>query len=118
MSDLQPFDPAEALERLDGDGELLREVVGLAHDEWLRQSEALESALRQANAPAVAVAAHSLKGAVSQLSSAGLAAGAAQVERAARSGDLTAAEASWRNTAPQIEVLIAAVREWAGGGNR
>ncbi len=109
------FDPAEALERLDGDDELLREVVGLVHDEWLHQSEALENALRQSNAPAVAVAAHSLKGAVSQLSSAGLAAGAAQVERAARSGDLNAAEASWRNTAPQIEGLIAAARAWAGG---
>ena len=109
------FDPAEALERLDGDDELLREVVGLVHEEWLSQSEALESGLRQSNAPAVAVAVHSLKGAVSQLSSAGLAAGAAQVERAARSGDLITAEASWRITAPQIEELIAAAREWAGG---
>jgi len=109
------FDPAEALERLDGDDELLREVVGLVHEEWLLQSAALESGLRQSNAPAVAAAAHSLKGAVSQLSSAGLAEGAAQVERAARSGDLIAAEASWRSTAPQIETLIAAAREWARG---
>ena len=107
------FDPTEALERLDGDEELLREVVELVHDEWLRQSVALESALKHADAPAVAAAAHSLKGAVGQLSSEGVAAGAAQVERAARSGDLTTAESSWRSAAPQIETLLAAARVWA-----
>ena len=107
------FNPAEALDRLAGDDELLREVVELVHEEWLRQSNALEDALQRSDAPAVAVAAHSLKGAVGQLASGDLAAGAAQVERAARAGDLAAAEASWRRAVPQIEGLIAAAREWA-----
>jgi len=109
----ETFDAAEALDRLAGDDELLREVVELVYEEWLRQSAALENALRQADAPAVAVAAHSLKGAVGQLSSGDLFACAAQVERAARSGDLATAETSWRSIAPQVEGLIDAARRWA-----
>ena len=108
-----PFDPAEALDRLDGDVELLRDVVGLVEEEWRRQSEAIESAFGRSDAAALSAAAHSLKGAVGQLLSAGQAAGAARVEHAARAGDLVTAEAAWRSAAPQIQSCLAAAGRWA-----
>jgi HPt (histidine-containing phosphotransfer) domain-containing protein len=110
------FDPKAALERLADDEELLREVVGLVDEEWRRQSAAIESALRQANGAALAAAAHTLRGVVGQLSSEGIAAGAAEVEHAARAGDLALAEAAWRSHAPEIESFVAAVGRWARGG--
>jgi two-component system sensor histidine kinase/response regulator len=112
----ESFDPAEALERLDGDEGLLREVVELVQDEWRRQSEAIESAIRRADIPALAAAAHSLKGVVGQLFSEGHSAGVARVERAARAGDLATAESSWRSTASKTESIIAAAGWWARGG--
>ena len=111
---LPSFDPREALERLAGDEELLVEVVELVHEEWLRQSAALETAFRQAAPAAVAAAAHALKGVLGQLFSESLSAGVAQVERAARAGDLPAAEAAWRSTVPEIAPQVAAARGWAG----
>jgi HPt (histidine-containing phosphotransfer) domain-containing protein len=112
----EPFDPAAALERLAGDLELLREVVGLVDEEWGSQSKAIESALQRGDAPAVAAAAHTLRGVVGQLSSEGFTRGAEEVEHAARAGDLAAAEASWRRHAPEIESFVAAVGEWAREG--
>jgi HPt (histidine-containing phosphotransfer) domain-containing protein len=113
----EPFDPAAALDRLADDLELLREVVGLVDEEWRRQSAAIESGLRQANAAAVAAAAHTLRGVIGQLSSEGLAAGAAEVEQAARAGDLAAAEAAWRSQAPRIASFVAGVERWAREGS-
>ena len=110
---LDPFNPREALDRLAGDEELLLDVVELVHEEWLRQSAATEAAIRQADLAAVAAAAHALKGVLGQLFSESLSAGVAQVERAARAGDLPAAEAAWRSTAPEIELRVEAARQWA-----
>lgn len=110
---LLSFDPREALDRLAGDEELLLEVVELVYEEWLRQSAALETAFRQSAPAAVAAAAHALKGVLGQLFSESLSAGVAQVERAARSRDLPAAEAAWRSTVPEIELRVAAARQWA-----
>ena len=113
---LEPFDPATALERLDGDEELLRDVVELVEDEWRRQSKAIESAIQRADVSAVAAAAHSLKGAVGQLFPAGHADGMARVEQAARAGDLVTAEASWRSATPRIQSFLAGAGRWARGG--
>ena len=116
MSEIAPlpaFDPREALDRLAGDGELLLDVVELVREEWLRQSAALDTALRQSAPAAVAAAAHALKGVLGQLFSESLAAGVAQVERAARAGDLPAAEAAWRSTVPEIGLRVEAARQWA-----
>jgi len=110
---LKPFDPAAALNRLDGDEELLREVVGLVEAEWLHQSEAIESAIRRSEIAAIAAAAHALKAAIGQLFSPGHAEGIAGVERAARAGDLVTAEAAWRVAELQIPAFLAAARRWA-----
>ncbi len=112
----EPFDPAAALERLADDEELLREVVGLVDEEWRRQSAAIESGLREANAAPVAAAAHTLRGVIAQLSSEGLAAGLAAVEHAARAGDLAAAAAAWRTQAPRTASFVAGVARWAREG--
>jgi len=114
MSGSEPYDPALALARLDGDEELLREVVELVHEEWLGKSEEIASALGRADVAALATAAHFLKGAVSQLFPDGAAAGLAQIETTARAGDLAAAAAVWQADAPKVESLLAAARLWAG----
>jgi hypothetical protein len=114
VSGVEPYDPGPALGRLDGDEELLREVIGLVHEEWLEKSEMIEDALLQADTAALATAAHFLKGAVGQLFSDGAAAGLVQVESSARAGDLAAAEDTWRSDVPKVESMLAAARSWAG----
>ncbi len=110
---LPAFDPREALDRLAGDEELLLEVVELVHEEWLHQSAALDAAFGQSAPATVAAAAHALKGVLGQLFSEGLSAAVARVERAARAGDLPAAEAAWRSTVPETALRVEAARQWA-----
>lgn len=114
MSGAALYDPGQALARLDGDEELLREVVELVHEEWLEKSADIESAFQRADAAALAAAAHYLKGAVAQLFPPGVAAGLAQIESAARACELDTAAAVWQSDAPKVEELLAAARLWAG----
>ena len=107
------FDPTEAIARLAGDEELLRDVAGVLAEEWPRHRDLLEQELAAGEAEAVAKTAHSLKGVVGQFSGAALTAGITQVERAARAGDLAAAAAVWRAGTPAIESFVAAVARWA-----
>jgi hypothetical protein len=110
----ETYDPGPALSRLDGDEELLREVVELVQEEWLGKSAEIEDALARSDGEALAAAAHFLKGAVAQLFPVGGAEGLAQLEGRARAGDLAGAAAVWRSDAPHVESLLAAARRWAG----
>ncbi|HZF09393.1 MAG TPA: Hpt domain-containing protein [Thermoanaerobaculia bacterium] len=114
------FDPTEAIARLAGDEELLRDVAGVLAEEWPRHCELLDQGFAAGDTPEVAAevarVAHSLKGVVGQFSGAALTAAITQVERAARAGDLAAAEAVWRAGIQAIESFVGAVARWAAAG--
>lgn len=64
----EAFNLAEALERVEGDLDLLKEMADLFLDEYPRMIVEIEHALTTSNAQALQNAAHTLKGAVSNFS--------------------------------------------------
>jgi HPt (histidine-containing phosphotransfer) domain-containing protein len=70
MSNHEPeaFNLTEALERVEGDMDLLKEMVDLFLEEYPRMIVEIEHALTTSNAQALQNAAHTLKGAVSNFS--------------------------------------------------
>ena len=84
------FDRTAALERALGETPLMREVLVLALEDLPDQGRALSRALERRETPVAVRAAHILKGTAGAAGAERLRREAAEVERAAREGDLTA----------------------------
>ena len=88
------FDLEDALSRLEGDRELLRDVAGMFLAESSRLVEAVRAAVSARDARSVQIAAHALKGSASTFSAGSLVAAAWALEQMGRKGDLGAADAA------------------------
>ena len=75
-----PFDRDEMLERLGGDNELLTDVLGVFLEECPRMMQEIEDALNAADAMLVRRSAHSIKGALLNISAGPAAEEAKQLE--------------------------------------
>jgi signal transduction histidine kinase/CheY-like chemotaxis protein len=106
ISDVPPsFDRAALSERMDADEEMLREVVELFLADCPRMLDDLRTARRAGTGGAVALAAHTLKGALLAISAAPAADIAARLERAARSQNHSATESESRDLEVALDVL-------------
>ncbi|MGI9648476.1 MAG: response regulator [Acidimicrobiia bacterium] len=85
----------EALQRVEGNLELLAEMVGLFVDEYPAVAEAIQTGLAEADLDKVATAAHQIKGNLATFAAGDGAAAAAELEAMARAGDLHGAEGAW-----------------------
>ena len=85
------FDRAGVLDRLDGDANLLDELLIAFLDNVPRQIAALEQAIMSGSASEVRLVAHTIKGASANLGALRLQAAADDLERAAETGDLNGA---------------------------
>jgi HPt (histidine-containing phosphotransfer) domain-containing protein len=83
------FDRDATLDRVDGNRELLQELIGLFFDEIPGLLSTIQETITQCDAKALERAAHTLKGAVGNFSAQGAYAAALRVEMIGRSGDLT-----------------------------
>jgi signal transduction histidine kinase/CheY-like chemotaxis protein len=96
-SDLSPavpsFDLSEALERVDGDRELLSELAGLFLDSCPTYLANIQQALQQGDAQALAFSAHALKGSIGNFIKIGPFETARALESLGRQGTLTGASA-------------------------
>src|ERR1700704_6347531 len=90
---LTPFfwNRAEALERLDGDEPLLRELCGIFLEESPQLLRKLRKAIEEGDAPSVMRAAHNLRGEVGYLGAAGASQAAQQLENMGAENRLAAA---------------------------
>ena len=82
------FQRQEVLERLDGDEDLLQELVAIFLEHAHQQVQRLREALGTGNAPDLVHQAHSLKGAATGLGAEALGMIAARLELAGKSGRL------------------------------
>lgn len=103
-SEAAVWDAASCLECLDNDTELLQTMIDLFIDESPARLSDLETALAADNLPALADAAHAIKGMVGHFFAARLVALAADLERNAR-------QANPVNFAEMIEAIKAAIDE-------
>lgn len=84
------FRRSEVLDRLEGDEDLLRELVDIFLSQSWMQIQELQAALAVGDAKTIWNQAHSLKGAAAGLGAEALSRRAAQLEKAGKEGDLTA----------------------------
>jgi PAS domain S-box-containing protein len=108
-------DRAELMERLDGDHELLADVIAIFLDDCPRRLTAIKAAVNQGNAARIEAAAHALKGAAGNLSAAGLFDAARNLERIGAEGRLGAAEPAWRRLATEAAHVMDALHRFEGG---
>jgi HPt (histidine-containing phosphotransfer) domain-containing protein len=115
MSGFQSIDIDMALERLGGDLDVLREIAALFLEESPKIMVALEQALCAGDAPALARAAHNLKGSVSTFCAQQAYDAARALEMASREENLSAASRDLVRLSSAIETLAPELSVLAGG---
>jgi len=105
---------AEALGRIGGDEELLRELCQIFLEESPKLLEKLRQAVTAGDADAVMRAAHSLKGESSYLGAGGTSQAARQLEEMGRSNDLSGAGDTVAVLEREVAGLHASLKELAG----
>jgi HPt (histidine-containing phosphotransfer) domain-containing protein len=116
-----PIDP-RALENLrdvlDGDPDLLNELIDLFLTDAPALMQDLHDAVVRQDAQSITQTAHSLKGSASNLGARGMAAVCANLERRGRAGLLGGAESACRTLAKEFEVVRDALylerHRWGG----
>jgi len=107
------LDRREALERVEGNLELLAEMVGLFVDEYPAATDAIQTGLAAGDLDAVAGAAHQIKGNLATFAAREAATAAAELESLARAGDVHDAAAAWErflDTFSRLEPELTALR--------
>lgn len=103
------FDRADIMERLMDDEELIRIAIDSFLEDIPQQITALQEFIKTGDAIGVELKAHTIKGASANLSAERLRKTAGQIEHAARTGDLAAAQAQLADLNVQFEALRVAV---------
>ncbi|MDH3602199.1 MAG: Hpt domain-containing protein, partial [Candidatus Tectomicrobia bacterium] len=109
------FDKTTTLHRVDGDRELLQEIVGLFGEECVQMMEAIHSAIRKQDALSLRQAAHTLKGEVSNFGAMAAVEAAMQLEMMGRDEKLADAEAVYTALEHALEHLLPALHAFAEG---
>ena len=107
----EQIDRVSLLERVEGDQELLTEIIHLFQQNAPSQMMTMRDALQSGDMAALERSAHSLKGAVSNLSARVAAAATLQLEKDARNKDAESAKASLLEVERTVKHLLPALAE-------
>ncbi len=97
-------------QRVDGDAGFLAETYEMFAEDYPALVGALEAALAQSDAPAAATSAHTLKGMISNFCAPRAHAAAADLEAAARTGDIGGASALLKDVCRELLALSSALQ--------
>jgi two-component system sensor histidine kinase/response regulator len=100
------FDPAAALQRVEGDRELLEEIARIFAEECPKMLAEIRGALAGSDAPLLERLAHTLKGSSSNLGALALPHSAAALEQMAHAGDFRGAGAQFKIVEKDVESLL------------
>ncbi|MCI0485999.1 MAG: PAS domain S-box protein [Blastocatellia bacterium] len=103
------FDRQEALSRVDGDMDLLLELMELFFEGCPSQLSTMREAIARSDGETIAEAAHSLKGAAGNLGANAAYEAAKKLEMMGREGNLHGAVEAWEELAAKIERLKAVI---------
>ena len=109
------IDRASLLDRVEGDQELLSEMVNLFVEDAPNLLAAMREALQKGDMPVLERSAHSLKGAASNLSAQPAAAAAFQLEKDAKQTNAEAAKASLLAVEKEMDRLLPALADICQG---
>jgi two-component system, sensor histidine kinase and response regulator len=104
------WDPAKALERVEGDEALLREIVKIFLDETPRLLTTLRQGVSEGKAELVEKVAHSLKGELSYFGLEELRQKALALEQMGRNRDLNRAAEVFDSLQEELSVLVTEIR--------
>ncbi|HXE80768.1 MAG TPA: response regulator, partial [Vicinamibacterales bacterium] len=105
------LDPAQALERVDGDRELLGEIIDLFFQDIDALVQDLQRAVSERNAEAIMRTAHRLKGSVATFAAKPATEAALRLETMGRSGDVSGVDAAFSALQAELARLQPALRE-------
>jgi CheY-like chemotaxis protein/HPt (histidine-containing phosphotransfer) domain-containing protein len=105
----QVIDKDSALDQLDGDEELLGQMVGLILEDCPRFMEDIRSAIARGDAEALQRISHTLKGAVGNVQAHAVYEAALRLEMIGRSADLSGAEEALNGLREEMERLLPAL---------
>ena len=111
----EQIDRAALLYRMEGDREMLAEMIQLFQEAAPNLLIAIRDALERGDMPLLERSAHSLKGAAGNLSARPAAAAAQRLEKAARENDLESIRASFGEVERSVEQLLPALAELCQG---
>jgi HPt (histidine-containing phosphotransfer) domain-containing protein len=100
-----PINRAEALERIGGDPDFLKELLGIYSEEFVLKVKELRAAVNGQNFQAIRELGHSLKGSSANLSLPGLQQAATDIEMAGREKDIQKATDSFAVLEKEFERL-------------
>jgi two-component system sensor histidine kinase/response regulator len=109
------LDRTAMLERVEGDHELLVEILNLFLEDAPRLLRAMHEALEQGNAKVLERSAHSMKGAAGNFSALVTAAAAANLEKSAGSGDTESSKAALAALEAAVNRLLPRLAEICQG---
>jgi len=107
------FDREEALERVDNDKELLREIIALFEEECPQLLDAIRRAIAEKDGDALQHSAHTLKGSVGNFAARAAFDAAFQLERMGKERRWEGAEQALAELEREIERLLPALKELA-----
>ncbi|MCD4825599.1 MAG: response regulator [Phycisphaerae bacterium] len=105
------FDEADAIERMDGDTEMLKELLELFQEHSESMITMIWEALAAHDCELLAKAAHTLKGAMGNVSAKAAQAAALQVETLAKAGDIVAAGEAAARLQQELARFLAFISE-------
>jgi CheY-like chemotaxis protein len=111
----EKIDRASLLQRVEGDQELLAEMIHLFQEDWPVLVSAMHSALESGDMAVLERSAHSLKGAAGNFSASVTALAALQLEKDARNKDAEAAKRSLLEVERAVQQLLPALAELCQG---
>ncbi len=100
------FDIDAALRHVEGDRDLLDEIVRIFADQCPKTMYEIQNAIRAADLSVLERAAHSLKGSASNLCATGVTQAAAELEESARSGDSSRSREQFEALESEVEKLL------------
>jgi signal transduction histidine kinase/CheY-like chemotaxis protein len=106
------FDRKQALARVEGDMELMREIIGLFLDEYGNLMEEIRDSIKAGDAKKLERAAHTLKGMVGNFGAERAQKAALKLEKIGREGGLDGAEEAFHELEREVERLKKALDEF------
>jgi PAS domain S-box-containing protein len=112
---VEKIDRASLLERVEGDQELLADMIHLFQEDAAHLLSTMREALKRGDMAALEMTAHSLKGAAGNLSAKSTAAAALQLEKDAKNKDAESAKESLAQVEQAVSRLLPALAELCQG---
>jgi CheY-like chemotaxis protein len=106
------FDPAVALESLDGDFDLLREVIGISFTQFTKHMQNIRDGVAKEDPKLVERAAHSLKGTAANLLAADVMEAASRLEEMGRARSLAGSAEALQSLEEELSKLQLALGEF------